>query len=467
MSKHYHFIGIGGIGMGTLATLLLDKKQNVSGSDIKENQMIHSLRQKGAAVFIGHDARNVKDVDFIIYSSAIDPRNPELIEAKQKNIPVIQRAKLLAELMEDHVKVTVGGAHGKTTTTSMVSHLLIDADLHPTTAIGGIVNATGTSSNLGKGEYFVAEVDESDGSFLYFSPNYSVITNIDYEHMDFYRDWNHILETYERFISQTAPSGKVIVCGGDENLMNLVRKSKKEYISYGFQKTDFVRAEHIEFSGFGSMFDVYVDNRLLGKFSLQVPGKHNVLNALAAVVVGNCLSINPEVIRRSLSTFKGVQRRFQRIGEVNGVLVIDDYGHHPTEITATLEAASRVKNKRLVVVFQPHRYSRLQALFDDFAKSLTIADYLIVTDIYAASEKPIAGLKAEHLIPVIQKITGTAKTAVYLPKENIVEHLLTQVRVGDLVVTLGAGDVTKLSYELVKGMENARTKFSNKTVQII
>lgn len=452
--------------MGTLAALLLDKGERVSGSDAKENSMVVSLKAKGANVFIGHDASYINGADYIIYSSAIAQNNPELQEAKKRGIAILQRARLLAELMRDHVEITVAGAHGKTTTTSMISHLLIDAGLHPTTAVGGIVNSIGTSSRLGKGEYFVAEVDESDGTFLFFTPTYSVITNIDYEHMDFYRDFDHILDTYRKFIAQTASSGKLVVYGADKNLMDLVRASKKEFITYGFERSDFIRAENVKLNGFGSSFDVYAGEKYLGEFRLHVPGRHNVSNALACIGVGYNLAIEPHVMQQSLETFSGVQRRFQKVGELEGILVIDDYGHHPTEIAATLAAAAAVKKDRLVVVFQPHRYSRFQALINDFAKSLVVADYLIVMDIYAASEKPIPGLTAENIIPLIKEI-NSSKKIIYLSKEKIVHHLLEEARKGDLIMTLGAGDVTKIGYELVQQLKNKSGNFFNKAVQIL
>ncbi len=392
MNKHYHFIGIGGIGMGGLALLMLAKGYKVSGSDLKENQLTHQLKEQGATVFIGHDAEYIKGADFIVYSSAINASNPEFLAARTQNRPLLKRAQLLAQLMQGYTAITVAGAHGKTTTTSMISNLLVKAGLEPTSAVGGIVHSTSTNAWLGKGKYFVSEVDESDVSFLCFTPMYSVITNIDFEHLDYYSNWDNITKAYASFIAKTAPEGMIFAFGGDHRLIELLKASKRLYKTYGFMPDHDFYAQNVSFENFSSTFDCFAGTKNLGQITLNVPGRHNVLNALACVAVGVSLGIDFETIRTNLSEYRSVKRRFQLMGRVNNITVIDDYAHHPTEIQATLEAASAVPKKRLVVVFQPHRYSRLKHLFDDFAKSLTIADYKIITDFYASIESSKEGL---------------------------------------------------------------------------
>ncbi|MCR4336431.1 MAG: UDP-N-acetylmuramate--L-alanine ligase [Candidatus Omnitrophica bacterium] len=457
LSKKYHFVGIGGIGMGTLASLILAKGQRVSGSDIQESAMVALLREKGASIFIGHDEKNVHDPDFVIYSSAISQDNPELESAKNKNIPILRRAELLAQLMDDHIGITVAGAHGKTTTTSMISCLLIQAGLKPTTAVGGIISG-GASYNatLGEGRYFISEVDESDGSFLNFRPFYSVITNVDFEHVDYYHTWENILGAYQDFIAKTQPGGCVFVCGDDIRLKKLVSESGRNYLTYGFlADNDIVASEirqddHFPPRKYSTEFQCFVRGRKLGEVGLFVPGKHNVLNALATIGMALQLNIDFSIVRESLANYRGVNRRFQCKGEVDGIVVIDDYGHHPTEIAATLQAAQKVKRGRLITVFQPHRYTRTQHLMKEFAESLLANDILIVTDIYAASEPAIEGVSSKELCDRIVK--HGKKDVVYLSKEKIVEYLTQIAKPDDLILTLGAGDVTKIGDQLIAAL---------------
>jgi len=456
MIKSYHFIGIGGIGMSTLATLLLDKGCKVSGSDLCANQVTKRLIKQGADISLGHSPLNVGDVDRVIYSSAVEENNPEFIEAKKKKIPLMQRAQLLAELMEGHTAITVAGAHGKTTTSSMIAHLLEKADFKPTTAVGGIVHGTNSHARLGGGEYFVTEVDESDGSFLYFSPKYSVITNIDFEHVDYYQNWQSILIVYKKFIEQTIEGGIIFAYGDDERLLSLLQKSQKTYKTYGFLPENNVHAANISFDHFQSRFDCIVDGNDLGAVLLNIPGRHNVANALACISIGLSLSIDFNFICESLKEYEGVQRRFQLKDRIGDVWVIDDYAHHPTEIQAILDTAqmfkrSLPKTSELITVFQPHRYSRVKVLIDDFAKALTLSDSLIITDIYAASEKPIKGVTAENLCRKVCALTN--KPVCYLPKEEIVDHLLGVSKPHDIVMTLGAGDITRIANDLVKALK--------------
>lgn len=448
MGKHYHLIGIGGIGMAALASLLLDKGHKVSGSDVKETDLTVFLKKKGARVFIGHHVENIQGASCIVYSSAIRVTNPEMIGAAGAHVPVLKRAELLAELVNQEIGITVAGAHGKTTTTSMVSHLLLQAGLKPTTAVGGIINsATAYNANLGTGTYFVAEADESDGTFLYFKPMYSIITNIDFEHVDFYKNWDNIIAAYRKFIQRTNPEGCLIVCGEDPRLKQLAGEEKVPTLTYGLQPGFDVYAQDIVLAGYSSRFKCYYRDEFLGELRLTVPGRHNVLNALAAVALGLRLNISFATIAEALKTFSGVKRRFQLKGDFNDIMVVDDYAHHPTEIVATLNAAKSFGKKRIVVVFQPHRYSRTKLLMDEFVKSLELSDYLILTDVYAASEKPSEGADVHELYRKVRERYDSK--AIYLPRADILPHLMETVRPGDLVVTLGAGDITQLSDQFI------------------
>ena len=452
---HYHFIGIGGIGMGTLASLILAKGHQVSGSDVAESPMTASLREKGAQISIGHRYEQGAGADYVIFSSAIRPDNPELKAAQDRNIPILKRAQLLARIMENHDAITIAGAHGKTTTTSMTSQLLLKAGLNPTTAVGGIINGISYNANLGDGRYFVAEVDESDGSFLYFSPRYSLITNIDYEHVDYYHTWDNILAAYRQFIQRTHPDGLVIGCGDDARLKDLLSRGERRFITYGFLEGNDVRAENIQIVKDGPPFlhfECLCKKEPLGAFCLSVPGQHNILNAMAVIALGVHLKIDVRTIEESLRIYQGVKRRFQRKGLVHDILFVDDYGHHPTEITATLRAAHAVKKNRLITIFQPHRYTRTKFLMDEFAASLAESDYLIVTDIYAASETPIEGVTSQVLY---EKILRSGKKDVcYLRKDNIPDHVLRIARPGDMVLTLGAGDIYRVGEQCVEALKN-------------
>ncbi len=444
-------IGIGGIGMGTLASLLLDQGHSVSGSDLKDNELILGLRERGVCVYIGHRTGNiVKNADYVVYSSAIRVNNPELIESESRNIPVLRRAQVLAQLVNNQVGITIAGAHGKTTTTSMVSSLLINAGLRPTTAIGGIINNHAAyNANLGEGKYFVAEVDESDGTFLYFNPHYSIITNMDFEHVDFYKNWEGITRAYARFIARTRSDGILIVWGEDKKLLQLVRQQRIAAVTYGMSDEQDVYAADIVTDGFKSSFTCHTRRHgRLGPFQLFVPGRHNILNALACISLGLQLGISYEVTFKTLKSFTGVKRRFQLKGRVNDVMVIDDYGHHPTEIQATLNAARLFGPKRLITVFQPHRYSRTKFLLNEFVEHLSRSDELILTDIYVAGEKVSEGVGVKVLFAELQKTLGPR--VVFLKKEDILKYLRDYVQPGDMVIFLGAGDIYHLSDELVR-----------------
>lgn len=452
MTKHYHFIGIGGIGMGALAVLLLKKGHRVSGSDVRENRMVLNLKEQGARVAVGHARENVDGADYVVFSSAIAQDNPELNEARARKIPILQRAQLLADLMQGHTAITVAGAHGKTTTTSMISNMLIKAELQPTTAIGGIVTSgsSGYQASLGRGTYFVAETDESDGSFLRFSPKYSVITNIDFEHVDYFHDWDSILRAYGQFIRRTHPDGLLVACGDDARLRRLAQSSPCPVCTYGFGPGNDITARNISFEACGAEFDCLMQGKNCGKIRLQVPGKHNVANALACIGLGTRLSIGWDVIRGSLQEYTGVERRFQIKTKAGDIWVVDDYAHHPTEIQATLAAARQVGRKRVITIFQPHRYTRVKFLWEEMAKSFSGSDYLILADIYAASEAPIAGITSTKLRERIEmeKICPV----VYLEKQAISGYALEMARPGDLIMVLGAGDITHVADEIARAV---------------
>lgn len=448
--KSYFFIGIGGIGMGALAALLLDKNFFVSGADLYENQVTHQLRQRGAKIHIGHRRENLVAADFVVISSAIPTDNPELQVARELGIPILLRARLLAQLMEGHEAITIAGAHGKTTTSSMIAHMLKEADFKPTTSVGGIVIG-GSHAGIGEGKYFVAEVDESDGTFLYFHPTYSVITNMDREHLDHYKDWSSIIKAYEQFIDNTKPQGVLIICGEDQKLKESVQASGKTYKTYGFSKENDMVACDVVSSQFEQSFDCFYEGEKVGRFTLNIPGRHNILNAMACILMGKLLFIDPEVISKALVRFQGVRRRFEQKAYFNQIRVIDDYAHHPTEIRAVIQTARAMTKGKLYVLFQPHRYSRTKFLFDDFSQCFGGSDLVIVLDVYAASEKPIEGVSSESLASAIKEKSSI--DAMYLKKEEAIPHLLNAARPGDMILALGAGDITQVSTEIAKELQ--------------
>ena len=448
MKAHYHFIGIGGIGMGTLALLLLEDGHTISGSDLKENILTTQLKKKGATIYLGHNREHIQKADYIVYSSAIKEDNPEIEEAKKRNIPILHRAKLLAEVMSSKKAITVAGAHGKTTTSSMVSSLLKAAGFHPTLAVGGIMNNTGASADFGQGEYFVAEVDESDGSFLFFNPFYSIVTNMDFEHMEHYHTWENMLSAYAQLLNQTHPLGMKIICGDDINLKLLALKQGRPILTYGLSDGNDFIASDIRFNGLESCFCCYEKGRALGEIELHIPGQHNVVNALAVVALSRLMGIDFSIAQKSLKDFTGVQRRFTKRGEVNGIMFFDDYAHHPTEIKATLSAARLLNARRVIALFQPHRFSRMKFLQKEFIESIQNCDYLILTDIYAASEEPIEGIDALSILKDLK--ASSSKPIFYLKPSEIVHHLGAILEPGDLVITLGAGNINQVLGDLIE-----------------
>jgi UDP-N-acetylmuramate--alanine ligase len=455
-SYHIHFVGIGGIGMSGIAELLLNLGHRVSGSDLQESEITRRLETLGATVYYSHQPQQVAGADVVVVSSAINSDNVEVMAAsKDYHLPVIRRAEMLAELMRLKYAVLVAGAHGKTTTTSMVGTVLAEGGLDPTVVIGGRLNAWGTNAKLGKGDFVVAEADESDGTFLLYSPTISLVTNIDTEHLDYYKDLDEIKETFLDFINQVPFYGLNILCLEDENIQSLLPRIKKRLVTYGFSAQADFQARDINFAGLSGSYRAYYRGQEMGKVTLSIPGGHNVLNSLAAVAVGHELNIPFSAICRGLQGMTGVQRRFQIKGEVGGITIIDDYGHHPTEIKAVLKTiAQSFPERRRLVLFQPHRYTRTKALFDEFTTAFYHSDVLFVTDIYAASEPAIPGVHAEKLVSSIQEHGHTDIR--YIPNQtNLAELLLEEVRQGDVVLTLGAGNIWQTGEELLKRLQES------------
>jgi UDP-N-acetylmuramate--alanine ligase len=451
--KHIHFVGIGGIGMSGIAEVLLNLGYRVSGSDMKESDTTQRLRSLGGEIELGHRAENVLTPHVVVISSAVKPDNVEVVAAREKQIPVIPRAEMLAELMRLKYGVAIAGAHGKTTTTSMVSTVLAAGGIDPTVVIGGKLNSLGTNAKLGQGEFLVAEADESDGSFLKLSPTIAVVTTIDAEHLDYYKDIDEIKAAFLTFINKVPFYGVSILCLDQPHIQALIPKVEKRYQTYGLSTQADYQARDVVLRPLGAVFRVLHHDEDLGFFELSVPGVHNINNSLAAVAVARELDIDLEVIRKALKEFSGVQRRFQIKGEAKGIIVVDDYGHHPTEVRATLAAAASGMERRVVVVFQPHRYTRTKHLLDEFFTAFNQADKLIVLDIYAAGEKPIDGVSGQTLYEGIKR--HGHKDVTYLPdKERVADHLLGVLRKGDLMITLGAGDVWKIGEQVVEGLRH-------------
>ncbi len=450
--RRVHFVGIGGSGMSGIAEVLLNLGYRVSGSDLVESDTTLRLQRLGAEVVIGHRSENLRDADVVVISSAVRKDNPEVIAAHERIIPVIPRAEMLAELMRMKYGVAVAGTHGKTTTTSMIATVLAHGGLDPTAVIGGKLNSFGSNAKLGQGELLVAEADESDGSFLKLSPTIAVVTNIDPEHLDHYRNLEEIQKAFLEFINKVPFYGLAILCLDQENVQALIPQVQKRYVTYGMSSQANFRAADISYHGLTTSFRVFANERELGQISIQMPGLHSVYNALAAIATASELDVNFEIVRQALGSFSGVQRRFQIKGEWDGVMVVDDYGHHPTEIKATLSAAKSGWGRRTVVVFQPHRYSRTRDLFKEFLTAFNQADVLFLTGIYSAGEDPIPGVDVQGLYEGI-KGHGHKDVTLVLDKSAILDRLLPRLKPGDMVFTLGAGDVWKTGEALIKKLK--------------
>jgi UDP-N-acetylmuramate--alanine ligase len=454
--KKIHFIGIGGIGMSGIAEVLCNLGFSVSGSDLKKSKNTDRLEKSGATVFEGHAAENVGDAQVVVYSSAVREDNPEIQRAKQMGIPVIPRAEMLAELMTlKPYAVAIAGTHGKTSTTSMVATVLNHAGVDPTTVVGGVVDTLGSNAKLGESDWFVTEADESDRSFLMLYPTIAVVTNIDKEHMESYKGMDDVVQCFTDFVNKVPFYGATVICLDDPNVQLIIPRIKRRRVTYGMTAQADVSAHDIRYNdNFGSTFTLWRGDEDLGEINLPVPGQHNIYNALAATAVALELEIPFEKIKEAFAKFKNANRRFQFKGEANGITVIDDYGHHPTEISATLAAAKNGSGgRRTVVVFQPHRYTRTQELMDEFALCFNNADVLYITDIYAASEQPIEGITAEVLTENIKKY-GHKNVRYIGALEGAAENVATDLQAGDLVITLGAGTITRLSDEIMGKIGN-------------
>lgn len=455
--KRIHFIGIGGIGMSGIAEVLCNLGFVVSGSDVRKSMNTVRLETLfNIRIAEGHSAENVQDAQVVVYSSAVNADNPEVVIAKENGIPVIPRAEMLAELMRlKPYAVAVSGTHGKTSTTSMVATILGHAGFDPTTVVGGVVDTLGSNARLGSSEWFVTEADESDRSFLMLYPTIAVVTNIDKEHMESYKGMEDVVRCFTDFVNKVPFFGAAIICLDDPNVQLIIPNIKRRRVTYGMTAQADISAHDIRYNdAFGSAFSVWKGDDVLGEIELPVPGKHNVYNALAATAVALELEIPFTTIVEAFTGFKNANRRFQIKGEAAGITVVDDYGHHPTEILATLSAAKNSSGgKRTVVVFQPHRYSRTQELMHEFALAFNNADVLYLLDIYPASEKPIEGVTAEVLTENIRKY-GHKNVAYIGDIETATERVCKDLQTGDLVITLGAGSVTRLSDEI---MEHIKT----------
>ncbi|HLH34219.1 MAG TPA: UDP-N-acetylmuramate--L-alanine ligase [Alloacidobacterium sp.] len=449
-AQRVHFIGIGGIGMSGIAEILLNLGYAVSGSDLRRSSITDRLASLGAIVFEGHAAANVVGSGVVVTSSAVNERNPEVMEARSRKIPVIQRAEMLAELMRLKYGIAVAGMHGKTTTTSMIATVLAAGNLDPTVVVGGRVDALGSNARLGKSQYLVAEADESDRSFLKLSPILAVVTNLDREHMDCYRDMNDVENAFIEFMDRVPFYGSCVACIDNEQLAAILPRVRRRVFTYGMTpKADFVTRMLPPGDDARARFEVAADGQILGPFSLHVPGRHNVLNATAAVAIAAQLEIAPEAIANGLESFRGVDRRFQIKGCERGVTVIDDYGHHPTEIRATLRAARECNYRKVNVIFQPHRYTRTRDLMQEFLTAFEDADSVEILDIYAASEEPISGITAKALVEAMRR-KGVEYAA---NPEEAINRIVAQSSEGDVIFTLGAGNVSQLAPQVLERLK--------------
>ena len=450
-----HFVGIGGIGMSGIAEVLHNLGYEVTGSDVRESDTIARLRSLGIKVSIGHTPENIDDAHVVVTSSAVSLGNPEVMAAREKSIPVIPRAEMLSELGRLKYGILIAGAHGKTTTTSLIATILAHAGLDPTVVIGGKLMATGSNARLGRGDFIVAEADESDGSFLTLSPTIAVVTNIDREHMEFFRTMEALKDAFVSFINKIPFYGLSILCTENGHIREILPRIHRRYITYGLSPQADIHAINLNKEFMSVSFHVIYKGHDMGRFSVPMPGTHSVLNSLASIAVGMELKLDLQNVREALKGFRGIQRRFEFKGEERGVKFFDDYGHHPEEIRATLRAAKESiasgggKDGRLVILFQPHRYTRTKDLLHDFGSSFSDADLLYVTDIYPAGEQPLEGVNGEAVLNAIRD-KGHRSAAYISGHDPLIEALMNALRPNDLFFTIGAGDVWKLGEELLK-----------------
>ncbi|MHA7962527.1 UDP-N-acetylmuramate--L-alanine ligase [Paenibacillus sp. CAU 1782] len=460
-AEHVHFIGIGGYGMSAIARVMLEMGYKVTGSDVARQELTEKLAAKGADIFIGHQPEHVRGADLVVYSTALTSDNVERKAAEELNIPVLHRSQMLARLMNGGKGVAVAGAHGKTTTSSMIALVMEACDADPTYIIGGEIVNVGTNAKAGKGEYVVAEADESDGSFLHYHPTLAIVTNIEPDHLENYDgDFEKLKAAYVQFLRQVKEGGKAIVCSDDDTIQELLPRVYEEsgqselagLITFGIKGEAMFKAENIELGDRRVSFDMLKEGRLLGNIELSVPGIHNVYNAMASIITCLEAGLSFGAVKEAIKLFRGAKRRFQVMGEVDDILVIDDYAHHPTEIQATISAA-KATGKEIIAVFQPQRYTRTFFLFEQFSRSFSEADRVIITDIYSpAGEKQIEGVNSAKLVELIR--SNSHAKAEYIPtKEEVLETLKTSVKPGSLVITMGAGDIWKTAAELAKYLE--------------
>lgn len=455
--RHVHFIGIGGIGMSSLASILLERGFSISGSDLKPNRLTEGIKQKGGNVFLGHRPSNLlEETELVVYSSSIDEKNPEIIRAKQRGIPIVHRSNIAAALLNPNLGVAITGAHGKTTITALSALLLTEAELDPTVIVGGEVDFLGGNWRNGKGDFVVCEADESDGTFLRLRPKYAILTNIDEEHLDYYKNLEEIVGANKAFIENIKDNGCLITSYDDINIRKILKNFRKKILTYSYFPSNGadIYPKAIKMNRLQSSFEAIFRRKSLGLFQLNIPGMHNIENSLAVILLGLELGINLKVIKEALSSYKGTLRRFQIKGIIDDIMVVEDYAHHPAEISATICASKNWPGRRLVGVFQPHRYTRTKFLKEEFGKSFLELDELILTDIYSASEKPIEGVTTKIIYDAA--IKNGQKNIRLIKKDRILPHLLKTLKAKDTVLVLGAGDIGDLSDELVKELRDKR-----------
>lgn len=450
--NNIHFIGIGGVGMSGIARILAALGYQISGSDLKESAVTEKLMQLGIKCYIGHRAENLRTAEMVVISTAIPPDNPELVRAKELGLPILHRGEMLAKLMSRQQGIAVAGSHGKTTTTAMLSLVLEKAGYDPTIVIGGELADIGSNAKLGRGDYLVAEADESDGSFLQLQPRYTIVTNIEDDHMDYYRSIDNILAAFRNFVNKVDTDGLAVLCADDENIRRILHHITAPIATYGLGEDAEYTLKNLALNGKVNGADVYHHRRFIGRLELGVPGQHNLLNALAVVVLALHIGLPFAQVADILKEFKGAQRRYQLLGEVNNIKVIDDYAHHPTEIRATLRGARQTNPKRLIGIFQPHRYTRTKQLYEEFGASFSDADLLVVNGIYSAGEAPINGVTAELIVEAAKR--HKVPEVVYIEDLHEVAGYLADIaQPGDVILTMGAGNIWTAGVELVKELK--------------
>ena len=450
-NKHIFFVGIGGIGMSGIAEIMLKNGYRVSGSDKELTDITDYLKQHGAKIYEGHSANNLKDVDVLVYSSAVKEDNPERQKAKKLHITQIRRAEMLAQIISRQYCIGVSGTHGKTTTTSMVGDVLLQGQLDPTIIVGGRLKSLKTNARVGEGEFVVVEADEYDRSFLALSPTIAVITSLETDHLDIYKDLKDLKNTFITYANKTPFYGSIICCLDEPQVKEIIPKLNKKCITYGTSNAAMYYCGDIQYNNNQSLFNVYFKKELMGSIALSAPGTHNVKNALAAVAVADQLNIPFNKIKNALEKFEGVERRFEIKSEIKGIMVVDDYAHHPTEVRATISAAKNGWDKRVIAVFQPHLYSRTRDFYKEFAEALNKSDVVFVTDIYPAREKPIAGISGKLISNEIEKLKHDY--VFYIEnKNNLPKEIEKILKPNDMVITIGAGDIWKIGNEIIKSL---------------